>query len=749
MSARLWTVLAGVVAVGSVACGGDVAPGGNEAVVEELRMVYAETSPYNNPYLNDRRVALIRGLPTPPDRREQWALTGRLADELLWAGDTRAALELFGSMEATLDSVGSSWEEVDGLRAQLDSRFAIAWLRLGEQENCVANPTSAACVVPIDTEGWHELEEGSRNAIVYLGRMLERAPDDLNARWLLNLAHMTLGEYPAGVPEVFRIPPEVFRSEADIGRFWDIGAHLGVDVRELSGGALTDDFDGDGRLDLMTSSWHLQDQIRLFRNEGDGTFTEVTDEAGLTGITGGLNMQQADFDNDGDVDVFVLRGAWMGEEGLWPNSLLRNDGDGTFTDVTGAAGLAARHPTQTAVWADLDLDGRLDLYIGNETRGEPDRPNELYLNNGDGTFREVARAAGVAAVGFVKGVDAGDVDNDGRPDLYVSRLGQPNLLFMNQGVDAEGGVPTFVEASDRAGVREPLESFPTWFFDVDNDGWLDLFVAGYRADPGAVLAEWLGRDVPATLPRLYRNDGDGTFTDVTEAYRLDRFLYAMGSNFGDLDNDGWLDMLVGTGDPDFAALMPNRAFRNDGGTGFQEVTVSGGFGNVQKGHAVAFGDVNDNGDQDIYMNLGGALEGDEYGNAFYANPGHGHRWLTLRLRGTRSNRLAQGARVTVVVEQPDGSTREIHRVVDSGGSFGGNSLQTEIGLGMATGIVAVEVRWPVEGSEQRFTGLELDSAYELHEAEDAPRAVELRPFAWPTGLAPARAGEHDHPGGAP
>ena len=579
LTARRAALAAAFAAAGLAACGGESAVDANQRAADELRMVYAESSPFNNPYLNERRVALIRGLPTPPDERGRWALTGRLADELVWAGDTREALALYARMETVLDSVGSAWEDAEAMKARLDASLAIAWLRLGEQENCVANPTAAACVVPISEEGWHELEEGSRNAITYLERMLDRTPDELNARWLLNLAHMTLGEYPAGVPDEFVIPPEAFASEADIGRFWDIGAHLGVDVRELSGGALAEDFDGDGRLDLMTSSWHLQDQVRLFRNVGDGTFEDVTEAAALTGITGGLNLQQADYDNDGFVDVLILRGAWMGEQGLWPNTLLRNNGDGTFTDVTAAAGLGSRRPTQTGVWADLDLDGWLDLYIGNETRGEADHPAELYLNNGDGTFREVASEAGVAAVGMVKGVDAGDVDNDGRPDLYVSRLGQPNLLFRNEGV-GEGGVPRFVDVSDRAGVREPLQSFPTWFWDFDNDGWLDLFVMGYQAAPGAITAELLGDEVPATLPRLYRNDGDGTFSDVTEELRLDRFLYAMGSNFGDFDNDGWLDLLVGTGDPDFAALMPNRAFRNDGGAGFQEITVSGGFGNV-------------------------------------------------------------------------------------------------------------------------------------------------------------------------
>ena len=732
------------------ACSGELPPReANQLVADELRMVYAESSPWNNLYLNERRVVLLKGLPTPEEPRDRWALSGRLADELLWAGRTREALELYGSMEEVLgDAASADWPDRDALSARLDASLALAWLRLGEQDNCVANPTSATCIVPISEEGWHTLEEGSRNAIRYYLRVLDRNPDNLNSRWLLNLAHMTLGEYPDGVPTRFLIPPAAFASEFDVGRFWDVGAHLGVDVAELSGGALAEDFDGDGLLDLMTSSWHLQDQIRLFRNVGDGTFVDVTDEAALTGITGGLNLQQADYNNDGLPDVFVLRGAWMGEDGLWPNSLLRNNGDGTFTDVTSRVGLGSRHPTQTAVWSDFDLDGWLDLFVGNETRGERDHPAELFMSNGDGTFREVADVAGVAAVGFIKGVDAGDVDNDGRPDLYVSRLGQPNLLFHNDGTDA-AGVLRFTEISAEAGVREPLESFPTWFWDFDNDGWLDLFVAGYQMQPGALAAELLGLDVPATLPRLYRNDGDGTFTDVTVDAGLDRFMYAMGSNFGDLDNDGWLDMLVGTGDPDYSALMPNRAFRNDGVGGFQEVTVSGGFGNVQKGHAVAFGDVNGNGDQDIYMNLGGALEGDGYRNAFYANPGHGHHWLTLRFVGSRSNRLGMGARVRVRVERPDGTVRDIHRVVDSGGSFGGNSLQSEIGLGDADVIREVEVRWPSEGSVQRFTNVGADAAYEVREGDPQLHPVRLQAFDWPTGLAPSRPMNHDGPGNGP
>ena len=188
----------------------------------------------------------------------------------------------------------------------------------------------------------------------------------------------------------------------------------------------------------------------------------------------------------------------------------------------------------------------------------------------------------------------------------------------------------FTEVSKRAGVNEPLYSFPTWFFDYDNDGYLDIFAGGYRGiNVGDVAADYLGRAHDAERPRLYRNLGNGTFTDVTKATGLYRMLLAMGSNFGDLDNDGWLDFYLGTGEPDLAALMPNRMFRNDAGKRFQDVTTSGGFGHLQKGHGVAFADLDHDGDQDIYQVVGGAVEGDTYRNVLFENPGHGNSWVKL------------------------------------------------------------------------------------------------------------------------
>ena len=213
-----------------------------------------------------------------------------------------------------------------------------------------------------------------------------------------------------------------------------MAAEAGLDLYGLSGGAILDDFDGDGRLDLLVSSIGFADQMRFFHNAGDGHFEDRTERAGLTGEVGGLNLIQADYDNDGFLDVLVLRGGWLGAQGRFPLSLLRGHGDGTFTDVTRDAGLLRFAPTQTATWFDYDGDGWLDLFVGNESTPGDTHPCELYHQQAaTAPSRNVAQEAGVDVVGFVKGVVSGDYDNDGRPDLYVSVCGGDNLLFHNDG----------------------------------------------------------------------------------------------------------------------------------------------------------------------------------------------------------------------------------------------------------------------------------------------------------------------------
>jgi hypothetical protein len=437
-----------------------------------------------------------------------------------------------------------------------------------------------------------------------------------------------------------------------------------------------------------------------------------------------MGFSVADHDNDGDPDIYLLRKG--------PNVLLRNDGDGTFTDVTFAAGLGeVHHPTQTAAWGDFDLDGDVDLYVGNEhgdgrsrfgLEGDIDAaafeaPGQLFRNDGDGTFTDVAAAAGVDLLAFVKGVVWGDYDGDRYPDLYVSVLGGPNRLFRNRG---DG---TFVDVAPALGVTEPINSFPTWFFDYDNDGALDLFVASYRGAEDSVAlvaASALGLEIPYELARLYRNDGRGGFTDVSRQAGLDRLHLAMGANFGDADGDGWLDFYLGTGYPDYEGLVPNVLYRNLGDGRFVDVTWAAGVGHLQKGHAVAFADYDEDGDLDLYAQMGGAFPGDGAADALFRNPGvAGHRWVTLRLVGTRSNRAAIGARLRLDVVDAGGGRRSIHREVTSGGSFGASPLRQTVGLGTARSLERIEVTWPASDTRQVFEDVELDRRYRIVEGEVA------------------------------
>jgi len=691
----------------------------------------------------DRRLIAQRVEPTlartarhvtaPTDLRSRLVLDANRAYDLLLLGQAREAAALLRPVH---DALRANPRLVDAQFASVVQDYlAVAYLRQGEQDNCVHHHQAASCIFPIQGSGVHAEQEGSRLARVEYARIVAESPADLTARWLLNVAAMTLGEYPAGVPPEALIPARAFESDGPMGRFSEVAAERGIQAPGLTGGSVLEDFDGDGDADLLASSYGLdseRDQIRYFRNDGRGHFSDRTAEAGLLGLTGGANLVQADYDNDGDVDVLVLRGGWvLGVLGEQPPSLLRNDGKGHFVDRTRAAGLYFEHPSQAAAWGDFDNDGRLDLFVGLESsevpyhdlplyrpfQASPQRPCRLYRNNGNGTFTDVARAAGLEVKGFVKGAVWGDYDNDGRIDLLLTQTYGPARLFRNLG-PGRGGAWRFEEAE----ALEPRRGQVAWWWDYDNDGWLDLFVSGYIPErsgtaSGQVAAAYLGQPVTTERARLYHNER-GRLVDVTAESRLDRILYGVGGNFGDLDNDGWPDLFVATGASDFRALMPDRMFRNAEGRTFQDVTTAAGAGHLQKGGAVSFGDVDGDGDQDVYVVKGGEYPGDGFLDALFLNPGTDNHWATLRLVGVRSNRSAIGARLTARLRTADGP-RAVEALVGSGGSFGASTLQQELGLGHATAIEAVVVRWPA-GRTETFTDVKLDAVTVLREGAGRP-----------------------------
>ncbi|HEX9427517.1 MAG TPA: VCBS repeat-containing protein, partial [Candidatus Polarisedimenticolia bacterium] len=456
----------------------EVAPGsGTRAMVERLDTLARTIPPEDNFFDNNGRAERLKArLAGGVNSNTYLDLQPQLALELLNAGRPAEAIEEFTNLQKYVADhhVNISRQHRSFLRWNL----AVAELRLGETENCLTQHTTQSCLLPIRGAGIHTIQRGSRAALALLTEQLKEFPDDLQARWLYNIAAMTVGDYPEKVPAAWLIPPKIFESEGEAPHFTDIAGRLGLDVDDNAGGVIVDDFDNDGDLDVVASSSSMHGQLRFFRNNGDGTFTERTKEAGLLGEVGGLNLVQADYNNDGFLDLFVLRGAWLRKGGHHPNSLLRNNGDGTFDDVTEAAGVLSYHPTQTAVWFDYNGDGWIDLYIGNETKEDDPQPSELYRNNGDGTFTEIAAETGLAIVGMIKAVVSADYNNDGRPDLYVTDLWGTNRLFRNDGPRPGRSGPTapwvFTEVGAAAGVTEPAHSFPAWFFDYDNDGWPDL-----------------------------------------------------------------------------------------------------------------------------------------------------------------------------------------------------------------------------------------------------------------------------------
>ncbi len=704
----------------------------------------------SNPYFGTRLADELRAELSSTERSP--AIEAQLGSELLRLGDTAGAIEHLSAATTALAASAADRPTV------AEWNLALAHLQRAEDLNCVHHVDTTAtaedratdqgqvhrvrrsadsCILPLTSSAVHARPEHARAAgDLFLDMLREGRPTGpwrQRARWLLNVARRLTGDFPEGVPANLRISEDVFASAPVPGGRWrNLGPELGVDALDLAGGAIVDDFDSDGILDLITSTWDPCGPLRAFRGDGRGGFEDVAEAWGLSGQLGGLNLLHADYNDDGRLDLLVLRGAWLLEEGRIRNSLLRNELSGDirrFVDVTEDAGLAEpAYPTQAAAWGDYDGDGDLDLYVGNEANEAFEYPSQLFRNLGDGTFEDVATTAGVGNLRYAKGAAWGDADNDGDLDLYVSNFGA-NRLYLN-----DGGV--FLDVAVRTGVTEPeRESFATWFFDYDNDGDLDLYVGDYRDQATEVVASFMGADPGVGQPLLYRNDcgpdpgcgGRLRMTEVSRELGIRRPALPMGANYGDLDNDGWLDFYLGTGEPDLASLMPNVMYRYNGRR-FEEVTFAGGFGHLQKGHGVAFGDLDRDGDMDLLHQLGGFYPTDTFGNALFENPGSGNAWVTLRFAGagpagSGANRFGVGSRVALSVEGPSGK-RTIHRLVGSGGSFGGNSMQLEAGLGDAIRIAEIHVQWAGSGSEQRFISVAPRAVYRVVEG-----ATELEPVA--------------------
>lgn len=658
-------------------------------------------------------------------------LLNDLIHNLIRVGDLDESLSRSDEVFALLDE----YSALSYRRSEAHFTRATIFLRQSEIVNCIGKANAQCCIFPLKGGGLHSIAGPAITARSEFLAHLALQPNDVVSKWLLNILSMAIGDFPQGVDPAYRIPSSSFVADYDIKPFRNVSLPLQVDTFNLAGGSIVDDFDRDGLMDIVNSTADPRGPLTYYRNLGEWEFEDASTSSGLSNQLGGLNATAADFDDDGDQDLLVLRGGWLKQVGQLRPSLLRNDGGTTFVDVSLASGFADDpYPSQCAAWADFDNDGDLDVYLGVEAEMGGSAllyPSKLLSNDGDGTFTDISVQAGVTNERFTKGVAAGDYDNDGDMDIFVATIGgQGGTIYGLQDADGRNrlyrnnGDGSFTDVAEAAGVTGPDAAFASWFFDFDNDGLLDIFVCAYDASLQDVYHDMMGMPDSATRPALYHNNGDGTFTDIALSSGLDHAYRPMGAGFGDLDNDGWLDVYLTTGTPELVDLMPNVMLRNNAGIAFQDVTYSGGFGHLQKGHGVTFVDIDNDGDQDIYHQIGGFLPSDKFSNALYLNPGHGNHFLYIEAVGVQSNRSGVGARVRVDLATPEGS-RSIHRAIGSISSFGSVPNRLEIGLGRATAITSVHVDWPRSGLSSTHEGVALDTMIRVTEGQSQHSVLPL------------------------
>lgn len=690
---------------------------GSTEMVDALKTLVANGNPMDYYHWNGKRAEFFRNQMEQAPSNMQMQLWFKHCEELLNSGNYTLCIN---TIEAFFQQQNTTAEAfLNNGTVPIVELLALAYLRKGEIENCQQNHSEYSCIVPLNEKAFHSLPTGSQKSIELHSLLQSKYPKE-KYKWLINLAYMTLGQHPKGVPSNLLIKyPHDKATVTNTPVFKERAIGLGISENGLSGGVCTEDFNNDGWVDIFATSYGMSDQVKLFLNSTEG-FKDVTSEAGLNGITSGLNCIHADYNNDGFEDIFILRGAWLGRAGTHPNSLLKNNGDGTFTDVTYQSGILSTHPTQTASWADVNKDGFLDLFIGNETKQDDSHPCELFINQKNGTFKEESAAYNLSGItGFIKGVSFGDINNDQWPDLYISVMGGDNMLFKNK----QG---KFVNVSNEARTTKPFFSFPCWFWDVNNDGYDDIFVSSYDTRNLRNLAddyakEIQGKAVASDKSVLYINDGNGKFSESSVNFKIDKAMYAMGANYGDLDNDGWLDFYIGTGAPDFSTVIPNRMFKNMGGQSFEEVTATSRVGHIQKGHGISFADFDNDGDQDIYAVMGGAFEGDEFTNVYFENPTSSNNWVVFDLEGSKSNKSAIGTRLKL--ELSDG--RNIFHTISTGGSFGSNSLDAELGLGQADMITKLEISWQ-NSEKQVFENIAINKKYSIKEGDNSITTIDYQ-----------------------
>ncbi len=535
---------------------------------------------------------------------------------------------------------------------------------------------------------------------------LDTNPGNERAKSWLWMTAQKMGGYPDFVPQNYRIQVRGGYETTTL-EYEDIAARIGLDKTSGGRGTAIFDYDNDGYLDILIAGSH--GGCNLYHNNGDGTFSDVSIGSGWDGCVNAFALTVGDYDNDGYPDVFASRlGFYAGDCELY-----HNNGDGTFTDVTKQSGLEVWGPCFTAAWIDYDGDGYVDLFIANNLGGlfERKTPNRLFHNNGDGTFTEVTESCGLSSMWPTTCGAWGDYDNDGRPDLFLSNGLGRSQLFRNNG---DG---TFAEVSKEAGIDALCFGSPAFWWDYDNDGWLDIAQFSWSNHEDVIYTWEHGEGPPDGNPmRVYHNNRDGTFTEVGRDLGLSGCFGTMSGNVADLNNDGHIDIVFGNGSPKMDRLEPIAVYQNDGKK-FHNITFSAGLPFLGKSHGVNIGDLFGDGRMSILVGAGGVYPADLLTANVYCPKQLVGNYLNVRLVGTKSNRSAIGARVSMEA----GGRRQMRQV--SGGSNAGClPFEQHFGLAETATIDSLEIRWP-SGLKQTFGGLPFNRTLEFTEGSESWKDV--------------------------
>lgn len=547
--------------------------------------------------------------------------------------------------------------------------------------------------------------------IPYALQACRDTPTDLRYRWMLNVLTILAGQPQKNIPNEFRLT--MLPSARSSFRFQDVTTEAGVGRLALGRGAAWGDFDNDGRDDILVGAERAP--FRLLRNLGNGKFEDVASRLGLVDPVGlGCYAAQfIDYDNDGYEDVFLSSNGWGGGGRLF---LFHNGQGKNFTDITASAGLGGSVNAFGSSWADYDNDGRPDLAVATGIVDPSDGDRlRLFHNEGGGRFREVGQDAGLTQKAKWISVGWGDYDGDGRQDLLANSFNAGCFLFRNMGNGR------FEDVSVDAGVRNSHHTYTAEFFDYNNDGRLDLFVSTYpEGDLKRMISEKIsGASVPVDQRQLlFRNNGDGTFTNVAGQAGITGWYGAMSSQVADVDNDGYPEIFLGTGNPALDWTEPKALFHNDGKDHFADLARSAGLIHYGMLHGIVFSDYDDSGNLSMFGSFGGFYWGTRETSRLYRNLGCGNRALEVRLVGTRSNRNAIGAKVTAVVKGC-----QIFNWVNGGNGFGTlNSRVVHIGLTQDSKVDLLEIDWP-RGLHQSFRNVQADQRIEIVEGQNTFRTL--------------------------